>query len=96
MDALAAEATKDRKQTNDRDEKTDALLRQHGIATSVDGALEEQRRRRAGAERRGDTLEMLRLDSIINVLRERQLAEARAQARKQGELRLIDSLGKDQ
>lgn len=96
MDALAAEATKDRKQANDRDEKTDALLRQHGIATSVDGALEEQRRRRAGAERRGDTIEMLRLDTVINELRERQLAEARAQARKQGELKLIDSLGKDQ
>lgn len=96
MDALATEANNDRKEADDRDRNIDAMLRDHGIATGVDDELEEQRRRRAVAEQRGDTIETLRLDVTINQLRERQLAEAHEQAEEQGKTELVEALGQEQ
>jgi len=96
IDMLATEANRDRQQADARDEKTDELLRRHGITTSVDAELEEQRRRRALAEQRGDMIEMFRFDGAINQLRERQLVEAREQAVEQGKPELVETLDREQ
>jgi len=80
MDALAAEAAVDRKRSDAAAERMNALLRRHGITTSVDAELAEQLRNRDLAEQRGDLMTLLQLDTIVSRLRERQSEEARRKA----------------
>ena len=84
IDQLTGAADADRAAADARDAQVDALLREHGIETSVDGELEDIRRRRTEAAASGNAQEVFALDAEINRLRLQQLEEARAEAERLG------------